>query len=100
MSLTNQIGIAEGRPTDAQGKLYAHATTTSSGVPAAGLSGARPLSNNKEENIMTFEHWLAFAPTSLVLLIIPGPTILLVIGDALAHRAAARLPRWPGWRRI
>ena len=35
---------------------------------------------------MTFEHWLAFALTSLVLLIIPGPTILLVIGDALAHR--------------
>lgn len=35
---------------------------------------------------MTFEHWLAFALTSLVLLVIPGPTILLVIGDALAHR--------------
>ncbi|CAG2154249.1 Thioesterase superfamily protein [compost metagenome] len=28
VSLTNQIGIAEGRLTDAQGKLYAYATTT------------------------------------------------------------------------
>jgi threonine/homoserine/homoserine lactone efflux protein len=35
---------------------------------------------------MSFEHWLAFVLTSLVVLIIPGPTILLVIGDALAHR--------------
>ena len=34
---------------------------------------------------MTFEHWIAFVLTSVVLLIIPGPTILLVIGDALAH---------------
>ena len=35
---------------------------------------------------MTFEHWIAFVLTSVILLIIPGPTILLVIGDALAHR--------------
>jgi threonine/homoserine/homoserine lactone efflux protein len=35
---------------------------------------------------MSFEHWLAFVLTSVVILIIPGPTILLVIGDALAHR--------------
>ncbi|MBV8272629.1 MAG: LysE family translocator [Cupriavidus sp.] len=35
---------------------------------------------------MTFEHWIAFVFTSVILLIIPGPTILLVIGDALAHR--------------
>ncbi|MDW3681223.1 LysE family translocator [Cupriavidus sp. CV2] len=35
---------------------------------------------------MSFEHWLAFVLTSIVVLIIPGPTILLVIGDALAHR--------------
>ncbi|WP_420997089.1 LysE family translocator [Cupriavidus sp. 30B13] len=35
---------------------------------------------------MSFQHWLAFVLTSIVLLIIPGPTILLVIGDALAHR--------------
>ena len=35
---------------------------------------------------MSFEHWIAFVLTSVVLLIIPGPTILLVIGDALAHR--------------
>lgn len=35
---------------------------------------------------MSFEHWITFVLTSMVLLIIPGPTILLVIGDALAHR--------------
>ncbi|CAG2151008.1 LysE family translocator [Cupriavidus plantarum] len=35
---------------------------------------------------MSLEHWLAFVLTSIVILIIPGPTILLVIGDALAHR--------------
>jgi len=35
---------------------------------------------------VTFEHWIAFVLTSVILLIIPGPTILLVIGDALAHR--------------
>ncbi|GJG96394.1 LysE family translocator [Cupriavidus pauculus] len=35
---------------------------------------------------MSFEHWITFVLTSAVLLIIPGPTILLVIGDALAHR--------------
>ncbi|AJW47625.1 MAG: LysE family translocator [Ralstonia sp.] len=35
---------------------------------------------------MSFEHWIAFVLTSVVILAIPGPTILLVIGDALAHR--------------
>ncbi|HYO54515.1 LysE family translocator [Archangium sp.] len=35
---------------------------------------------------MSFDQWIAFSLTSLVVLIIPGPTILLVIGDALAHR--------------
>jgi threonine/homoserine/homoserine lactone efflux protein len=40
---------------------------------------------------MTFEHWLAFAAASAVLLAIPGPTILLVITHALAHgRRVAR----------
>lgn len=34
---------------------------------------------------MTFEHWLAFAAASAVLLAIPGPTILLVISYALGH---------------
>lgn len=35
---------------------------------------------------MTLEAWLAFVAASIVLLLIPGPTILLVIGDSLAHR--------------
>jgi threonine/homoserine/homoserine lactone efflux protein len=34
---------------------------------------------------MTFEHWLAFAAASAVLLAIPGPTVLLVVSYALGH---------------
>lgn len=34
---------------------------------------------------MSFEHWIAFAAASAVLLAIPGPTILLVISYALGH---------------
>ena len=40
---------------------------------------------------MTFEHWLAFAAASAVMLAIPGPTVLLVISYALGHgRRAGR----------
>ncbi|MDN7676169.1 LysE family translocator [Burkholderia oklahomensis] len=35
---------------------------------------------------MSVETWLAFSGASIVLLMIPGPTILLVIGDSLANR--------------
>ena len=41
---------------------------------------------------MSWEIWLAFAAASLVLLVIPGPTILLVVGYALG---AGRGPA--GW---
>ncbi len=34
---------------------------------------------------MSFEHWLAFAAASSVLLVIPGPTVLLVVSYALGH---------------
>jgi threonine/homoserine/homoserine lactone efflux protein len=34
---------------------------------------------------MSFEHWLAFAAASAVLLAIPGPTVLLVVSYALGH---------------
>jgi threonine/homoserine/homoserine lactone efflux protein len=34
---------------------------------------------------MTFDHWLAFAAASIILLAIPGPTIVLVISYALGH---------------
>ncbi|MDA8052042.1 MAG: LysE family translocator [Rhodospirillales bacterium] len=36
---------------------------------------------------MLFEHWLAFAAASAVLVTIPGPTVLLVISYSLAHGA-------------
>ena len=34
---------------------------------------------------MPFEHWLAFAAASFVLVAIPGPTVTLVVSYALAH---------------
>jgi threonine/homoserine/homoserine lactone efflux protein len=34
---------------------------------------------------MSFEHWLAFAAACAIILVIPGPTILLVISYALGH---------------
>ncbi|HST74668.1 MAG TPA: LysE family translocator [Acetobacteraceae bacterium] len=34
---------------------------------------------------MPFDHWLAFAAASAILLAIPGPTVLLVISYALGH---------------
>lgn len=41
---------------------------------------------------MTFETWLAFAAASAVLLIIPGPTILLVVSYALGQGWRSALP--------
>lgn len=40
---------------------------------------------------MTFATWLAFVGASLVLLIIPGPTILAVISYSISHGRRARL---------
>jgi len=37
------------------------------------------------EHSMSLDHWLAFAAASAILLVIPGPTILLVISYALGH---------------
>jgi threonine/homoserine/homoserine lactone efflux protein len=34
---------------------------------------------------MTFDHWLAFAAASAIMLAIPGPTVLLVISYAISH---------------
>ncbi len=42
--------------------------------------------------IMSFEHWLAFAAASALLCVIPGPTILLVISYALGHGRRAAMP--------
>lgn len=35
---------------------------------------------------MTLELWLAFVAASTVVVLIPGPTVLMVIGDSLANR--------------
>lgn len=41
---------------------------------------------------MTFETWLAFAAASAILLVIPGPTILLVVSYALGQGWRTALP--------
>ena len=41
---------------------------------------------------MSLELWLAFVTASILLLIIPGPTILTVISYSLAHGRRANLP--------
>lgn len=41
---------------------------------------------------MSLETWLAFTATSIVLLVIPGPTILLVVSYALGQGARVAVP--------
>jgi threonine/homoserine/homoserine lactone efflux protein len=41
---------------------------------------------------MTIETWLAFAAATTILLVIPGPTILLVVSYALGQGMRTALP--------
>ena len=41
---------------------------------------------------MTFETWLAFAAASAILVLIPGPTVLLVVSYALGQGWRTALP--------
>lgn len=41
---------------------------------------------------MTIETWLAFCAASIVLLIIPGPTILAVVSYSISHGLKAKVP--------
>jgi len=41
---------------------------------------------------MSIEIWLAFVTASVVLLIIPGPTILTVISYSISHGYKAKIP--------
>ncbi len=41
---------------------------------------------------MAFELWLAYAIAATIIIVIPGPTILLVITQSLIHGKAATLP--------
>lgn len=45
---------------------------------------------------MSFQAWLAFAAATFVLLVIPGPTILLVVSYALGRGMRAALPMAAG----
>lgn len=37
--------------------------------------------------LMTLHVWLAFVAASAIMLLVPGPTVLMVVGDALANRS-------------
>ena len=41
---------------------------------------------------MSVDHWFAFVAASVVLLLIPGPTILTVISYSIAHGRRANVP--------
>lgn len=43
-------------------------------------------------NILSVENWLAFALAASIILIIPGPTIILVISQAVAHGRRSAFP--------
>lgn len=45
---------------------------------------------------MTIEIWLTFVVTATVILVIPGPTIIYVVGQSLAHGKKACLPLTAG----
>lgn len=40
--------------------------------------------------MVSTDRFLAFAAMSLLVIVIPGPSVLFVIGRALAHEAGAR----------
>ena len=42
--------------------------------------------------VMSIEHYLAFVTATMILLVIPGPTILLVVSYALGQGWRAALP--------
>jgi len=41
---------------------------------------------------MSIEIWIAFVAASILLLIIPGPTILTVISYSMSHGYKAKIP--------
>ena len=48
---------------------------------------------------MTLSLWAAFVAASSILLVIPGPTVLLVVSYALGQAAGARRCLWrSAWR--
>ena len=51
---------------------------------------------SRENGLMSLELWLGFVAASSVLLVIPGPTLMLVLGHALAHGRRSAWSTVPG----
>ena len=50
------------------------------------------VANNRRLVAMSLETWLAFAAASAILVLIPGPTVLLVVSYALGQGFRTALP--------
>ena len=61
------------------------------GIPRARLAGWT-LAPEQGETCMSLEPWLAFTAATIMLLVIPGPTILLVVSYALGQGWRSALP--------
>ena len=48
--------------------------------------------DNKGEKIITLELWAAFVAVVIVFTLIPGPTVILVVGQAISHEKKSVLP--------
>jgi hypothetical protein len=65
----------------------------STGLVSLHSPGAGDLSFSlRKEKSMSFENWAAFTAASTVLLMIPGPTVLLVVSYALGQGWRTALP--------
>ena len=47
--------------------------------------------------VIDFQTWITFAIASEFILLIPGPTILLVVAYSLSHGKMQLFPWWPEW---
>src|SRR5690606_5972602 len=67
-------------------------TTTPPSSSARTATTSRRCATARRPDPMSIEAWLAFVAASAVLLVIPGPTILTVIGYSIAHGRRAQAP--------
>ena len=82
------IEVFQGTPAEMAAHMQAEGAKWEQ-VKTAGIKLTKLL---LEDQFMTIETWLAFAAASAVLIVIPGPTILLVVSYALGQGWRTALP--------